>query len=168
VAGVRVLLLIRHATTPSTRSAAFTPGDEPLDDRGREQARALGAVLPANAEALCSPLVRGRTLVEVNADDRGGVAAWFSDPDARPHGGETLRELATRVASWVDSQAELNGRAVVITHGGVVKTALVHALGTPFDVFWRIDVAPLAVTELHATDGRWTIARVNCAAQSPN
>jgi hypothetical protein len=44
----------------------------------------------------------------------------------------------------------------------VVKGALVRALGAPIATFWQVDVAPLAVTELHAHDGRWTITRVNC------
>jgi hypothetical protein len=37
----------------------------------------------------------------------------------------------------------------------------VHALGAPLDAFWRVDVAPLSITELHAHDGRWTLTRTN-------
>jgi broad specificity phosphatase PhoE len=84
------------------------------------------------------------------------------DPDAAPHGGEPLRAFFSRVAEWLDDQAAGEGAAAAITHGGVVKAALVHALGAPLDVFWRIDAAPLSVTELHAHDGRWTVSRVNC------
>ena len=50
-----------------------------------------------------------------------------------------------------------------ITHGEVVKAAVVHALGAPLLAFWRIDAAPLAITELHAHGGRWTVVRLNCA-----
>jgi broad specificity phosphatase PhoE len=53
-----------------------------------------------------------------------------------------------------------------VTHGGVVKAAVVHALAAPPEAFWRVDVTPLALTELHAHDGRWTVARVNAAAAS--
>jgi len=31
---------------------------------------------------------------------------------------------------------------------------------------WRVDVTPLALTELHAHDGRWTVARVNAALRA--
>jgi broad specificity phosphatase PhoE len=86
----------------------------------------------------------------------------MTDPDARPHGGESLTAFARRVAAWLDGQAGLGGGAVAITHGGVVKAAVVHALRAPIDAFWRIDAAPLAVTELHAHDGRWTLTRANC------
>jgi broad specificity phosphatase PhoE len=67
----------------------------------------------------------------------------------------------------MDRQAQLDGVAVAVTHGGVVKGAVVHALGAPLEAFWRIDAAPLAITELHAHDGRWTVTRVNCAANRP-
>ena len=38
---------------------------------------------------------------------------------------------------------------------------MVAALDAPPIAFWRIDVAPLSITELHAHDGRWTVTRVN-------
>jgi len=90
--------------------------------------------------------------------------SWMLDPDARPHGGESLTAFAGRVGRWLDGQAALGGRAVAITHGGVVKAALVRALAAPLASFWQLDVAPLRVTELHAHEGRWTVTRVNCAA----
>jgi hypothetical protein len=37
----------------------------------------------------------------------------------------------------------------------------VHALGAPLDAFWRVDAAPLSLTELHAHAGQWTITRLN-------
>lgn len=77
----------------------------------------------------------------------------MSDPDARPHGGESLRGFAARVGRWLDGQAQLERGAVVVTHAGVIKAALVHALRMPVEAFWRIDAAPLAITELHARDG---------------
>jgi broad specificity phosphatase PhoE len=186
---LRRLLLVRHAASPATRATAF-PSDEALDERGLAEATALAHVLPASTgEVLCSPAARcvqtasaaglpvarvdgalaecdfgvwaGRTLAEVFAEDEAAGVGWMTDPDAAPHGGESLRAFAARVAAWLDRQAALDGRALAVTHGGVVKAAVVHALGAPLNAFWRVDVAPLSVTELHAHDGRWTVARVN-------
>jgi broad specificity phosphatase PhoE len=187
---VRRLLLVRHAATAATRSTTF-PADEALDARGRSDAAALAPALPRGAAVLTSPALRcrqtadaaglraarlepalaecdfgtwaGRSLAEVHDADPAAAAAWMGDPDARPHGGESLTAFAARVAAWLDGEAGRDGRAVAITHGGVVKAALVRALGAPIEAFWRIDAAPLAVTELHAHDGRWTVTRVNCA-----
>lgn len=182
---MRRLLLIRHASTNAVRRAAF-PVDEPLDDAGRAAARVLAGRL-GRGQALCSPALRaretavaaaldpavepalgecdfgawaGRTLAQVHAEDPQGAGAWMTDPHACPHGGETLADLLERVGEWLDRQARSDGRAIAVTHAGVVKAAVVHALGAPPTAFWQVDVAPLAVTELHAHDGRWTLTRL--------
>lgn len=175
---------MRHAPTSATRASAF-PVDEPLDARGRTAAAALSAALPTRCEVVCSPALRCRQTaeaarLEARFDERlaecdfgvwagstlGEIdpeagRAWMLDPDGAPHGGESLRAFARRVAAWVDEQAGADGTAAAITHGGVVKAAVVHALGAPLEAFWRIDAAPLSLTELHAHDGRWTVVRVN-------
>jgi broad specificity phosphatase PhoE len=186
---LRTLLLVRHVPTTATRVAAF-PADEALDERGRQQAAALAAALPRRIEVITSPARRcretaeaagleaaadetiaecdfgawaGRSLADVNADEPKAVQSWMLDPDAAPHGGESLGVFSTRIARWLDEQAGHDGRLAAITHGEVIKAAVVHALGAPLLAFWRIDAAPLALTELHAQGGRWTIVRLNCA-----
>ena len=183
---MRRLALIRHATTDAVRRAAF-PIDEPLDEGGLAAAAQLAGRLP-RGDAVCSPSVRarataqaaglepeveplicecdfgmwaGRALEEVHAEQPEAVAAWMTDPDACPHGGESLSALLARVGGWMDAQAQLDGRAIAVTHGGVVRAAVVYALGAPAPAAWRIDVAPLTLTELHARDGRWTVTCVN-------
>lgn len=191
---MRRLLLVRHAPTSATRAAGF-PADESIDARTRAEAASLAHSLPRRFEALCSPALRcretagvagvaepvvvdalaecdfgawaGRTLADVAAAAPADVAAWMEDADACPHGGESLSAFAARVAAWLDGEAARDGHAVAFTHGGVVKAAVAHALGAPLSAFWRIDVAPLSVTELHAHDGRWTVARVNAVASEP-
>jgi broad specificity phosphatase PhoE len=185
---VRTLLLVRHAPTSATRASAF-PADEPLDERGREQAAALAAGLPSRATIITSPARRcretaeaagleagvdeaigecdfgawsGRSLADVNDDEPDAVRSWMLDPDAAPHGGESLSVFCTRISRWLDAQAEGDGRVVAITHGEVIKAAVVHALGAPVPAFWRVDASPLAFTELHAHGGRWTVTRLNC------
>lgn len=189
---MRRLLLVRHAATAATRAAGF-PADEPLDARGHAAAARLAAALPARREALSSPALRcrqtaqavgleapaiepalvecdfgdwaGRTFADVHAAEPEAAQAWMADPDARPHGGESLAAFADRVAGWLERQAADDGCAVAITHGGVVKAAVVRALNAPLAAFWQVDVAPLSVTELHAHDGRWTVTRVNWTAR---
>jgi len=190
---VRRLLLVRHAPTSATRAAGF-PADESLDERGHVDAVALAGVLPRRFEALASPALRclqtadaagvvdvsvvdalaecdfgawaGRRLADVTAAAPADVAAWMEDADACPHGGESLSAFAARVAAWLDGEAARDGHAVAFTHAGVVKAAVVHALGAPLSAFWRIDVAPLSLTELHAHDGRWTVARLNASVSA--
>jgi len=184
---VRRLLLVRHAATSATRAAAF-PADEPLDDSAHTQASGLASLLPSPCRTASSPALRclqtaaaaglearvepdlaecdfgswsGRTLAAVHRAEPEAADEWMSDPHARPHGGESLSTFASRVASWLDAQANQEGCGVAITHAGVIRTALVHALGAPIRAFWQIEVAPLTVTELHAHEGRWMVVGVN-------
>ncbi len=55
----------------------------------------------------------------------------MTDPDAAPHGGESLTGLLARVRGWLAEQAALDGTAIAITHGGVVKAAVTIALDAP-------------------------------------
>jgi broad specificity phosphatase PhoE len=184
---VRRLLLVGHAPTSATRAGSF-PADEPVDERGRAAAAALAAALPRRCDVVCGPERRcvetaraaglgaivdealadcdyaawsGRAVADLDAADG---RAWRTDPDAAPHGGETLRAFAARVGAWLDEQVTAAGATVAITHAAVVRAAVVHALGTPLDTFWRLDIAPLSITELHTRDGGWSVVRLNAPA----
>ncbi len=186
---MRRLLLVRHASTDAVRAGAFG-ADEPLDASGRAAAERLGGRLP-RGEALTSPALRaretaelagregavepalaecdwgcwaGRTLADLAEDE---LRAWMTDPDAAPHGGESLTALLARVGAWLEAQAALDGTAIAFTHAGVVRAAVTRALDAPPIALWRIDVAPTAITELHAHDGRWTVSRVNDRGRRP-
>jgi broad specificity phosphatase PhoE len=188
---MRRLLLVRHASTTAVHRAAF-PVDEPLDAAGLAAATAVAGRF-GGGEALCSPALRarataaaagldarpvpalaecdfggwaGRTLAGVWEAEPAAVETWMTDPAAAPHGGESLSAFLARVAEWLDAQTTLDGRAIAVTHGGVIKAAVVHALGAPPASFWRVDAAPLHVTELHAHDGRFTVCRVNAPIAS--
>jgi broad specificity phosphatase PhoE len=189
---VKRLLLVRHAPTSATRAAAF-PDDEPIEEGAGERAARVGSLARVEGlEVLSSPALRcrqtaaaaglhavvdarlaesrfgawaGRSLSELHASDPDAVAAWMTDPAAAPHGGESLVAFSARVGDWLASVAAGEGTTLAITHGGVVKAAVCAALDAPLASFWRVDVAPLTVTELHAHDGRWTVTRVNCPVE---
>jgi broad specificity phosphatase PhoE len=184
------LTLICHASTDAKRSAAF-PGDEPLDDRGRAHAAELAGLLPSvdacwsgpelrtqqTAQALrlnasVQPALRdcdygrwtGGTLAEIAAREPDAVAAWLRDPGAAPHGGETIRDLIGRVATWLAGEAAHDRRSIAVTHAAIIRAAIVHVMRAPPQSFWRIDIAPLTVTRLSGADGRWNIVSSGCAA----
>src|SRR3954464_9800233 len=136
---MRRLLLVRHASTAAVRAAAFG-ADEPLDDAGRAAAAQLPTRLP-RGELLVSPRLRAREtafgefrvvpeLAECDFGEWAGLALseiapdelgeWMTDPDFTPPGGESLTSLIGRVRGWLAAQAELDGTAIAITHGGVV------------------------------------------------
>lgn len=187
------LTLIAHGTTAATRLAAF-PRDEPLEDRAIVCAVALGQTLGRIDRALTSPARRARETAErlglaakVDDDLRDGdsgrwaglrldeiaaaepdaVAAWLSDPEAAPHGGESIAAMIQRVARWLDRQVAAAApptRLVAVTHAAIVRAAILNVLGAPASAFWRIDIAPLSRTEIVASAGRWTLRAISAAS----
>lgn len=180
------LLLVRHAPTAATARGAFA-ADEPLGEPARRAAAGLGRRLPLADAILSSPARRcrqtaaaaglepsiepalaecrfgtweGRTWAEITAAGADRAEEWLHDPDAAPHGGESLTAFAVRVGRWLASVArDGDGRTLLaFTHAGVIRMAVVVALGAPLQAVWRITAAPLSITELHGHAGVWTLA----------
>ncbi|MFE9860736.1 histidine phosphatase family protein [Streptomyces sp. NPDC005780] len=177
-------MLISPGMNAALREARFA-GDAPLDDSGRRPARAAAGSVPVADRWLRGPSRRcrgtaealglrpdtehalrdwemgrwsGARLSEVSADEPEGVAAWLADPSAAPHGGESLLELCARVGAWLDSpHGDGTGRILGVVEPAVIRAAVVHALALPPLAFWRLDVAPLTVTELSGRSGRWNL-----------
>jgi broad specificity phosphatase PhoE len=182
------LTLVCHASTAALRNAVF-PTDEAVDAFGeRDCARVKGAlprgpVLIApelrarqTAELLglagdIEPALRdadygiwtGKALADLSAED---LAQWLSDPDAAPHGGESISASLRRVADWLDRQAKTNGRVVVVTHPVILRAAIVHALGASAAAFQSIDVGPLSAA-VFSFSNRWRLRSFAPLAEPP-
>ncbi len=178
------LLLLAHAATAGMRVAAFPRDDEPLDAgaaaglgalrgklrhadrrlvspaaRARETAAGLGlspTVEPALADCDYGRW-RGQTLAEIERREPEAVAAWLADPEAAPHGGESVAALLARVRLWLDAEAASRGVTLAITHPAVVRAAIIAAIEAPPASFWRLDVAPLSLARLSGHAGRWRL-----------
>ncbi|WP_435597341.1 histidine phosphatase family protein [Streptomyces anulatus] len=182
---VRVML-ISPAMNAALREARFD-GDAPLDRSGRERANAAADAVPTAGLTLSGPSERcretsealglaartepalagwdlarwsGLRLDDVAAAEPARMSAWLGDPSAAPHGGESLRDLVGRIGGWLDSLGgpDAPGTAVLaVAEAAVVRAAVVHGLRLPAEAFWRLDVAPLTLTELSGRSGRWNV-----------
>lgn len=168
--------------TRGTRSTVF--GDGPPSERVLREACVARAAVPSYLPSLRAPSARcatvaaalglepavepvlrdidygtwrGRTVEEVAADDPHGFTAWLRDPDATPHGGESVRRLCRRTADWLDGLPPDTGRALVIAEPAAVRALLVHALAAPARAFWRLDAPALCTISFTARDGRWAV-----------
>jgi broad specificity phosphatase PhoE len=175
--------LICHGTTAATRASAF-PLDEPLEDGGAERARMLSPTLWRWDRALTSPALgarqtaealslnagvhpavrdcdyghwRGRKLADIQAAHPAEVATWLSDPEAAPHGGESLLALMQRVSDWLADRLHDDGHTIAVTHAAVIRAAVIGVLRAPAQSFWRIDVAPMSVVDLRSDKRRWVL-----------
>jgi broad specificity phosphatase PhoE len=176
-----VVILICHASTVAVRNAAF-PADEPIDDKGRARAAQLARYLPGADRWATSPELRtrqtadalqlnaevqpqlrdcdygrwsGSTFDDVCAREPEAAAAWLSDPAAVPHGGESIVCVMQRVAGWLAAEQTQHRRSIIVTHATIIRSAIVRTIAAPPQSFWRIDIAPLSITRLSGSNGRW-------------
>lgn len=173
------LTLISHARTQALARASF-PLDEPIDDKRAEAiSHSLGEAdrafmapelrtkqtagalaLSAAVEAILADCDygswRGFRLSEIQASDPAGLAAWLSDFEAAPHGGESIGNVLRRVGSWL-SQYKEPGHTIAVTHPSVIRAAIVHTLNAPPQAYWRIDVEPLSMTDLRRNGAYWRL-----------
>lgn len=177
------LTMICSGATAATRQGAF-PGDEPLEPRSLALAKAMRGTLrradrvwtaPAlrarqTAEALAleasvEPLLAdqdhgswaGKSFEEVQADQPEGIAAWLSDPNAAPHGGKSLSDVASRSCDLMERLMAERGHTIALTHASVIRTAILHVLGAPLAGCWKIDVEPLSITDFRSDGRRWVL-----------
>lgn len=179
-----VRLTLVCAAAPVGREVRF--GDAALDERALRRARAAAGPLDASTgtpyaapsqrcrqtaqalgwdEAAVEPALRdldmgrwqGRTLEEVAGDDPAALTAWMTDPEAAPHGGESVGDLCRRVAAWMEALPDDAGRVRAVVDQAVVRAAMLSVLAAPAQSFWRVDVPPLAKFECTGRAGRWNL-----------
>jgi broad specificity phosphatase PhoE len=175
--------LLAHGASSATRAARF-PDDEALEAPAVAALEALSGRLRSYGRVLTAPARvaretaaalglgadvetalrdcdygrwRGLASSDVAAREPDGFRAWLGDPDAAPHGGESLAALLLRVGGWLAESLARDSATLAITHASVVRAAIVSALGAGSSSFWRIDVAPLSVARLSGQDGRWNL-----------
>jgi broad specificity phosphatase PhoE len=181
------LTLISHAATEAQRRAAF-PLDEPLREQEMAKIAALGWSPPRNQQVLSGPELRalqtaealglaaaiapeirdcdygawsGHALSEIEASHPDDLFTWFTDPGYAPHGGESIVELIDRIGRWMGAQRD-GGHTLAITHPVVIRAAIVHALQAAPSTIWRIDIAPLSLTDLRWNGQVWTARSFGC------
>ncbi|MFF4713341.1 histidine phosphatase family protein [Streptomyces eurythermus] len=162
--------------------ATVTPGDPDRVLGDENVVTAVRAALPPYARALRAPSARcariagalaveatpeealrdldygawdGRPLRDIAATDPHGLSAWLTDPEAAPHGGESVARLCERTAAWLTALPGAPG-LLAITEAAVIRASLVHALAVPARAFWQLRVPPLSTLTLTLRDGHWT------------
>jgi broad specificity phosphatase PhoE len=181
--------LLAHGASAATRGARF-PDDDSLEASAVVALEALRGRLRPYAQVLTSPARaaretaaalgfdaevemalsdcdygrwRGLASKDVAERESDEFAAWLGDPDAAPHGGESLAGLIERTQAWLTQAMAREGATLAITHAAIVRAAIVHALGAGSSSFARIDVAPLSLARLSGHAGRWNLVALGPA-----
>jgi len=104
----------------------------------------------------------GTTFEAIRADPRWKL--WSSARSlACIPGGETMREVQRRV---VEALLELQARhpeetVAIVSHGDVIRAALVFALGMPLDFYHRIEVSQGSVSTIRLEPNSIRVVRIN-------
>jgi len=181
------ITLISHAVTLALRHASF-PLDESVTEGELEKIAATGWAAPRAQQVCCGPERRtwqtakalglqpteaseiceinygmwgGKQIDVIQASDPAGLAAWLTDVQATPHGGESVAQLIARVGAWLEKQTNA-GHTVAVTHPAVIRGAILCCLQAPLTSFWRLDIAPLSVTDLRFNGRLWTARSTGC------
>ncbi len=72
----------------------------------------------------------------------------------RPPGGESMLEVQLRIVGLMQRLCEEHpDRGVaLVSHGDVIRAALMHFLGMPIDLFLRLEVSPASVSNVAVTE----------------
>jgi probable phosphomutase (TIGR03848 family) len=89
----------------------------------------------------------GRTMTEL---DRDPLWRRFNEyrSGTRAPGGEMMLETQTRMVAELERirQAHPDAVVAVVSHGDVIRAAILHYAGIPLDLFQRIEIYPASVS----------------------
>lgn len=137
-------------------------------DRALETAAPIASVagLPCEAVAALDEVDfgewSGRSFAELERDPRW--RPWNrARGQSRAPGGETMDEVQARVMRHLKLVAASHSEqtVVVVSHGDVIKAALLHVLGAPWDAIGRIEIAPAGMSTLVLGDWGGKIISMN-------
>lgn len=183
--------LVRHARTV-VRAGVIAGHDAPVDLTASEAFAWLGAVLPPDVPAVCSPAVRtvqtaraldlharpdpalreqdfgdwtGRRHADLELEDRDRYADFWRSPGTnRPPRGESFAEQVSRTERFFEEFS--GGPLVAVVHSGTVRALLAVALGLEPKRALSFVIDNLSLTRIDRIGREWRVNFVNALARS--
>lgn len=95
----------------------------------------------------------GRTYLDIKKNDPDQYHNWCVDPIRNaPPNGESIVQLSERIKeSLIDLIAnnEYEGKTIaMVTHSGIIRSIIVHALDMPIRNFWRLSIPTGSITKI--------------------
>ncbi|MBP7860217.1 histidine phosphatase family protein [bacterium] len=93
----------------------------------------------------------GSSYLEVKKTKPDEYFHWVADPiENAPPQGESIRDLYNRSVSVLDKiiASHPGKKIALISHAGVIRAIIAHALGMPLNNFWRINIPAGSVSRV--------------------
>jgi broad specificity phosphatase PhoE len=125
--------------------------------RARQTAEIIGSELDLalTADSLlrerCFGVLEGQPQEMLDSARSGIVDGVIVDPDARPEGGESFRDVVTRVGIFVEATRDDGDgeRLLVVTHGGAIRALRAYVEALPLEGLDAFAVANCSVWDLY-------------------
>lgn len=95
----------------------------------------------------------GRTYLDIKKNDPDQYRFWCADPIGNaPPNGESIVQLSERIRERLIeliANSEFEGKTIaMVTHSGIIRSIIVHALGMPIENFWRLSIPTGSITRI--------------------
>lgn len=95
----------------------------------------------------------GRTYLDIKKNDPDQYHSWCADPISNaPPNGESIIQLSDRIKeslSELIADSQFEGKTIaMVTHSGIIRSIIVHALGMPISNFWRLSIPTGSITRI--------------------
>jgi probable phosphoglycerate mutase len=89
----------------------------------------------------------GLTFAEAQAKAGPALSKWMATPEIAPPGGESLLQVAARVAEAQNRilRAHVGKNVLIVAHVGSIKMLVREALGAPISTIHRLQLAPASL-----------------------
>ncbi len=124
--------------------------------RARQTAEIIATVLDIDVRSdprlreRCFGTLEGQSLGLLGPATSGITDGVLVDPDARPAGGESFRDVVIRAGSFLDDTLDSLGdsQLLVITHGGAIRALHAYVLDTALEGLDMMAVGNCSIWEL--------------------
>jgi 2,3-bisphosphoglycerate-dependent phosphoglycerate mutase len=125
--------------------------------RARQTAEIIGSELSLalTTDSLlrerCFGVLEGQPQEMLDSRSSGIVDGVIVDPDARPEGGESFRDVVTRVGVFVEATRDATDdeRLLVVTHGGTIRALRAYVEARPLEGLDAFAVGNCSVWDLY-------------------
>jgi broad specificity phosphatase PhoE len=125
--------------------------------RARQTAEIIGTELDLvpTADSLlrerCFGILEGEPQEMLDSKSSGIVDGVFIDPDARPEGGESFRDVVTRAGIFIEAARDVSSgeRLLVVTHGGTIRALRAYVEVQPLEGLPTLAVANCSLWDLY-------------------